>query len=80
MAAVSAQTTHQQGSSLYSYTVHQHTPLTPTKQTTMPLDTISLVKKDVLTTALISSTILAVQLFLFFLLKNHILAIGFVRY
>lgn len=80
MMAASSQITHEHNTPLYAYTVHQHTPLAPLQPTTMQMNAISLVKKDIRMTALISTTILAIQLLLFFLLKNHILAIGFVRY
>ncbi|HSD98993.1 MAG TPA: hypothetical protein VLB73_04890 [Patescibacteria group bacterium] len=43
-------------------------------------DATKIVTHDLRKTMIISFTIVALQLLFFFLLKNHILAIGFVRY
>ena len=44
------------------------------------VDTQSLIRHDLLKTLFISAAIVTLQLFFFFLLKNHVLAINFVRY
>ena len=44
------------------------------------VDTQSLIRHDLLKTLFVSVVIVTLQLFFFFLLKNHVLAINFVRY
>lgn len=63
----------------YRFSLPSTTPL-PTTHTTVILDTNQTVRHDLLRTAIISFAILALQITLFFLLKNHVLAFSFVRY
>lgn len=57
-----------------------HVPAQSIAKSEQHINTIALTQHDVRKTAIISLIIVALQLAFFFLLKNHMLAIGFVRY
>ncbi len=77
--SASLQTSHMHvhGTPTYSFATQAFAPQ-PHQE--IHRDTVALVKNDIAKTARISATILALQLLIYILLKNHVLAIGFVSY
>lgn len=63
-----------------TYTFSAASPILSSKTTTIKSDSLLLVKHDLKKTAFVSLGIVALQLIFYFLLRNHVLAIGFVRY